>query len=134
MVAVNFAQIKDYEAPKLVVEVDGCTIPKVLVDGGSGVNLMLESTAFDLGYTTFEETDQILWMADQSRVVSTERLSQVPTQIRKVTYLQNFVIIRVGTAKPFPMLLGRPWLYTAKILVNWGAKEFIVGKPPMRIP
>ena len=58
--AVNFAQVEDYGAPKLVVEVDGCTIPKVPVDGGSRVNLMLESTAFDLGYTTFEETDQIL--------------------------------------------------------------------------
>ena len=31
------------------------------------------------------------------------------------------------------MLLGRPWLYSAKVLVDWGAKEFIVGKPPMRI-
>ena len=63
-VAVNFAQVEDYGAPKLVVEVDGCTIPKVPVDGRSRVNLMLESTAFNLGYTTFEETDQILWMAD----------------------------------------------------------------------
>ena len=58
--AVNFAHVEDYGAPELVVEVDGCTIPKVPVDGGSGVNLMLESTAFDLGYTTFEETNQIL--------------------------------------------------------------------------
>ena len=32
------------------------------------------------------------------------------------------------------MLLGRPWLYSAKVLVDWGAKEFIVGNPPMRIP
>ena len=133
-VAVNFAQVEDYGAPELVVEVDGCTIPKVPVDGGSGINLMLESTTFDLGYTTFEETDQILRMADQSRVILAGRLSQIPTRIRQVTYLQNFVIIRVGTGRPFPMLLGRPWLYSAKVLVDWGAKEFIVGKPPMRIP
>ena len=133
-VVVNFAQVEDYGAPELVVEVDGCTIPKVLVDGGSGVNLMLESTAFDLGYTTFEETDQILRMADQSRVVPAGRLFQIPTRIGQVTYLQNFVIIRVGTGRPFPMLLGRPWLYSAKVLVDWGSKEFIVGKPPMRIP
>ena len=132
--AVNFAQVEDYRAPELVVEVDGCTITKVPVDGGSGVNLMLESTAFDLGYTTFEETDQILRMADQSRVVPAGRLSQIPTRIGQVTYLQNFVVIRVGTGRPFPMLLGRPWLYSAKVLVDWGAKEFIVGKPPMRIP
>ena len=133
-VAVNFAQVEDYGAPELVVEVDGCTIPKVPVDGGSGVNLMLESTAFDLGYTTFEETDQILRMADHSRVVLAGRLSQIPIRIGQVSYLQNFVIIRVGTGRPFPILLGRPWLYSVKVLVDWGSKEFIVGKPPMRIP
>ena len=117
-VALNFVQVEDYGAPELVVEVGGCTISKVLVDGGSGVNLMLESTAFNLGYTTFEETDQILQMADQSRVVPAGRLSQIPTRIGQVTYLQNFVVIRVGTGSPFPMLLGRPWLYSAKVLVD----------------
>ena len=132
--AVNFAEIEDYGAPEIVVEVEGCIIPKVPVDGGSGVNLMLEDTAFDLGYTSFEETNQILRMADQSRVIPAGRLSQVPTRIGEVTYLQNFVIIRVSTGKPFPMLLGRPWLYSAKVLLDWGAKEFIVGKPPLRIP
>ena len=39
-VAVNFSEIEDSGAPELVVEVEGCTIPKVPVDGGSGVNLM----------------------------------------------------------------------------------------------
>ena len=65
-VAVNFLKVEDYGAPELVVEVEGCTIPKVPIDGGSGVNLMLEDTAYDLGYTSFEETDQVLQMADQS--------------------------------------------------------------------
>ena len=133
-IAINFAEIEDYGAPEIVVEVDGCIIPKVPVDGGSGVNLMLEDTAFDLGYTSFEETNQVLRMADQSRVIPAGRLSQVPTRIGKVTYLLNFVIIRVSVGRPFPMLLGRPWLYSAKVLVDWGAKEFIVGKPPLRIP
>ena len=133
-VAVNFAEIKDYGALEIVVEVDGCTIPKVPIDGGSGVNLMLEDTAFDLGYISFKETNQILRMADQSRFVPVGRLSQVPTRIGEVTFLQNFVIIRVSTGKPFPMLLGRPWLYSAKVVVDWGAKEFIVGRPPLQIP
>jgi hypothetical protein len=127
-VTVNFSQPEDSGAPKVTVEVEGCSIPKVPVDGGSGVNLMLEETAFDLGYTTFEATDQVLWMADQSRVNPVGKLSQVPTRIGEVTYLLNFVIIRVQTRRPFPMLLGRPWLYSARVLVDWGAKEFVIGK------
>jgi hypothetical protein len=66
-------------------------------NGGSGVNLMLEETAFDLGYTAFEAMDEVLRMADQSRVNPVGKLS-------------------------FPMLLGRPWLYSARVLVDWGAK------------
>jgi hypothetical protein len=133
-VAVNFSQPEDSGAPEVTVEVEGCSIPKVLVDGGSGVNLMLEETAFDLGYTAFEATDQVLRMADQSRVNLVGKLSQVPTRIGGVTYLLNFVIIRVQTGRPFPMLLGRPWLYSARVLVDWRAKEFVIGKPSFRIP
>ena len=64
LVAVNFSQVKDYGALELTVEVDIYMVPKVLVDGRSGVHLMLEDTAFDLGYTSFEVIDQVLKMAD----------------------------------------------------------------------
>jgi hypothetical protein len=131
---VNFSQPEDSGAPEVTVEVEGCSIPKVPVDGGSEVNLMLEEMAFDLGYTAFEATDQVLRMADQSRVNPVGRLSQVPTRIGGVTYLLNFVIIRIQTGRPFPMLLGRPWLYSTRVLVDWGAKEFVIGKPSFRIP
>jgi hypothetical protein len=134
LVAVNFSQPEDSGAPEVTVEVEGCSILKVPVDGGSGVNLMLEETAFDLGYTAFEATDQVLRMVDQSRINPVGKLSQVPTRIRGVTYLLNFVIIRVQTGRPFPMLLGRPWLYSARVLVDSGAKEFVIGKPSFRIP
>lgn len=55
-VAVNFAQVEDFGAPVLTVEVDGCSIHNVPIDGGSGVNLILEDTHYDLGYTTLETT------------------------------------------------------------------------------
>lgn len=133
-VATNFLQVEDHRAPELTVVVEGCTIPCVPVDDGSGGNLMLEDTTFDLGYTSFKAMDQVLRMADQSCVLPVGRLSQLPTLIGEVTYLLNYVVIRVNSRKPFPMLLGRPWLYMAEVLVDWEAKEFVLGKTMQRIP
>ena len=73
-------------------------------------------------------------MADQFQVLPIGRLSQVPTVIGEITYLLNYVVIRVNSEKPFPMLLGRPWLYMAHVLVDWGDKEFVLGKARQRIP
>ena len=123
-VAVNFMAIEDYGAPEVCIDIDGCMIPKVPVDGGSGCNLMLESTAFDLEFTSFEPTPRVLRMADQSRVVPVGRLSWVLTRIGEQTFPLNFVILRVNSGRPFPTLLGRPWLYAAEVVVDWGKSEF----------
>ena len=48
----------------MTVEIEGCSIPKVPIDGGSRMKKMLEETASDLDFTTFEATDQVLRMAD----------------------------------------------------------------------
>ena len=58
--ATNFLQVEVHGAPKLTLVDEGCTISRLPVDGGSGVNLMLEDTAFDLGYTSFEAMEQVL--------------------------------------------------------------------------
>ncbi|OAE29544.1 hypothetical protein AXG93_4599s1000 [Marchantia polymorpha subsp. ruderalis] len=124
-VTINFAKIEDFGALEISVEIDGCVIHNEPVDGGSGVNLLLESTANDLGYTVFESTNQTLRMADQSRVVPVGKLSAVPTKISGLTYPLNYLMIRVEEGNPFPLLLGRPWLYLAKVKVNWAKKAFL---------
>ena len=93
LVAVNFAEIEDFGAPEISVEIEGCAISKVPVDGGAGVNLMLENTASNLGYVSFEPTNQTLRMADQPRVVPVGKLSGIPTTISGITYNLNYLVI-----------------------------------------
>jgi hypothetical protein len=100
--AVNFALIEDLGAPKIDLIIDGICVPNVLVDGSSGVNIMLEATAFELGYIVFEPTPTVLRMADQSKVIPIGKLSRLPMTIAGHTYLLNFVVIQVDVGNPFP--------------------------------
>lgn len=126
-VAVNFIELEDFKALKISVEIDGCAIQNVPVDREFGLNLLLESTDSDLGYTVFETTNQSLWMANQSKRVSVGKLSGIPTRITGLTYNLNYLVIHVEEGRPFSMLLGRPWLYLEGVKVNWAKKAFSFG-------
>lgn len=59
------------------------------------------------------------------------KLSGISTKISGLTYPLNYLVIRVEEGSPFPLLLGRPWLYSAKVKVNWAKKVFCFGDPPV---
>ena len=119
---------EDWGAPQIDLEIEGCLIKRVPVDGGAGVNVMSEQTAADLGYTNFEKTPKILRMANQVEVIPLGKLSRVPTRMGELEYLLNYIIIRLPTPSVYPVLLGRPWLYQAGVLEDWKRKEFRIGK------
>ncbi|CAM6102374.1 unnamed protein product [Calypogeia fissa] len=129
---VRYTEVEDWGAPEIDTEIEGCLITRVPVDGGSGVNVMMEQTAADLGYTTFEPTPKILRMANQEEVVPVGKLSQVLTRIGELEYKLNFVVIRLPIPTTFQVLLGRPWLYKAGLLEDWKKREFRIGS--VRIP
>ncbi|CAM6125094.1 unnamed protein product [Calypogeia fissa] len=129
---VRYTEVEDWGAPEIDTEIEGCLILRVPVDGGSGVNVMMEQTAADLGYTTFEPTPKILRMANQEEVVPVGKLSQVVTRMGELEYKLNFVVIRLPIPATFQVLLGRPWLYKAGVLEDWKKKEFRIGS--VRIP
>lgn len=120
---------KDYGPPEIEVQIAGCVITKVLVDGGSSVNIMTEATATELGFHHFETTPKILRMADQTRVIPAGALRKVDTVIGGRNFKLDYIIIQPSTPSSFPILLGRPWLYMAKVKVNWHAKQFSFGSP-----
>jgi hypothetical protein len=119
---------EDWGAPQIDLEIGGCLIKKVLVDGGAGVNMMTEQTATDLGYTSFEPTPKILRMANQVEVIPLGKLSGILTRMGELEYLLNYVVIKLPTPSVFPVLLGRPWLYKAGVLEDWRKREFRIGK------
>lgn len=119
----------DLGPPEIEVQIQGCVVKKVPVDGGSSVNLMTQQTASNLGFTTLSMTPKILRMADQSRVVPVGSLEKVTTLIAGVPFELDYIIISPEVPFSFPILLGRPWLHQAQVHVNWKAQKLTFGKP-----
>ncbi|CAM6084973.1 unnamed protein product [Calypogeia fissa] len=125
---------EDLGTPKMVIQISGCILSYVPVDGGSGVNIMIEATAHQLGFKQFEPTARTMRLANGARVVPVGTLTQVPTLIGGVTFYLNFFIMRPTRPSTYPVLIGRPWLYGAKVTSNWGKKQFRFGKPIVTVP
>ena len=119
----------DLGAPDIEVQVAGCLIRRVPVDGGSGVNIMIADTARALGSTHFEPTPKVLRMADQSKVLPIGQLSNISVIVGDKPFRLNFIIMEPSSPSSYPMLLGRPWLYQAKVNTSWAHKTFSFGNP-----
>jgi hypothetical protein len=116
--AVSFVLTKDLGASKVDIVIDRVIVPNVLVDGGLNDNIMLEETAFELGYMEFKPTPTILRMANQAWVQPVGQLSRIATMIAGQTFALHYVIIRVDIGSPSPVLLRQPWLYTVDVQVD----------------
>jgi hypothetical protein len=58
-VTVKQVGTEDQAAPEIDVQIAGCTISKVPVDGGSSLNLMTLTTMAELGLTNMEKTPKV---------------------------------------------------------------------------
>jgi hypothetical protein len=94
---------------------------------------MIADTARALGFTKFEPTKRVLKMADQSRVLPVGMLSNLGVIIGDKPFRLSFMVMEPEIPSTYPMLLGRPWLYLAKVHTSWGKKTFTFGKPKTEI-
>nr|PNR53862.1 hypothetical protein PHYPA_007537 [Physcomitrium patens] len=109
---------EDLRSPKIDVKIAGCILKEVPVDSRSGVNIMTEETAHDLGYHDFKTTPRMLRLADQTRRKPAGILQNIETLIGGVPFKLTYIIIRPIVKKGYKILIGRPWLYRAKVKTN----------------
>lgn len=104
---------EDLGPPEIDIQVTGCVLSYVPVDGGSGVNIMIEATAQQLGFTKLQPTARIMRLADGARVLPVGTLTHIPTVIGGKEFLLNYLVMRLARPSTYPVLVGRPWLYGA---------------------
>ena len=133
IVDVNDISI-DPSAPTVEVFIDGSLIDGVQIDSGSSVNLMNVDTIEEIGLTTMTTIPIILRMADQSHVKPLGILKQVLTTIGGIDFQIDYIVFKVTEfISPYPILLGRPWLFSGRVKEDWGKGTITVGKGKQKI-
>ena len=123
-VAVNL----DPGTPMVDVTIRGILIPKAQVDGGSSVNLMTKETMELLGLTGLMPTKILLKMADQHSVRPLGILKNIVTKVGEHIHSVHYVVFHIPNAlSSYAILLGRPWLFDAKVRDDWGKRTLTIG-------
>ena len=101
----------DKHMPVISICIGKNIIDDVLLDGGSGVNVITEEERRKLGLPKPSPTPFNLKMANGTITKPTGLLRDVKIHIHGIPYIVTFTIIDCQTIKSdYSMLLGRPWL------------------------
>ncbi|KAE8694437.1 hypothetical protein F3Y22_tig00110783pilonHSYRG00231 [Hibiscus syriacus] len=91
---------------------------KALCDLGSSVNLMPKSIFVKLGIGNARPTSVILQLADYSHVHPEGRIEDVIVRVDKFVFPVDFLILDCEVDATAPIILGRPFLATGRILID----------------
>ena len=127
----------DFKVPTIKVEFDGRIFEEVLLDGGSGVNILPEIVYLSMAVQKLEPAPFQVKMADQRRLQPLGILKDQRITISGLHFIVNFVVLRMQAKEiSYPMLLGRPWFKTAKVRQDWGENIVMIrqGRKKIQLP
>ncbi|GJY13822.1 reverse transcriptase domain-containing protein [Tanacetum coccineum] len=89
-----------------------------LADLGASINLMPLSVFHRLGYTNLESTQMTLELANRQLCRPDGICKDVLVPVGKFTYPADFVVVDYAPDEQIPLILGRPFLRTARALID----------------
>ncbi|KAK9008818.1 hypothetical protein V6N11_080296 [Hibiscus sabdariffa] len=97
-----------------------------LCDLGSSVNLMPKAVFKKLGIGIERSTTVILQLADRSHVRPEGKVEDVIVKVGKFVFPVDFLILDCEVDDKAPIILGRPFLATGRILIDCEKGDFIM--------
>ena len=92
---------------------------KVVLDLGSKVNVMTKQTWEIMAKPKFAFSPIQLRLANQQRVISLGRMSNVSVDLDRVRSLADFEAIEIiDDSTPYPALLGIDWAFENQAIIN----------------
>ncbi|GJS99555.1 reverse transcriptase domain-containing protein [Tanacetum coccineum] len=99
---------------------------KALADLGTSINLMPLSVWKELGLPELISTQMTLKLANRDICTPKRITRDVFVPVGKFTFPANFVIVDYESDPRFPLILGRPFLRTARALIDVHGEEMIL--------
>ncbi len=117
------------------IQIGKNTIEDVLLDGGSGVNIIIEQLKLRLGFPKPKPTPYNLRMTNQTTTKPVGFIRDLKIYVHGILYRTMFIILQNNVVNSsYSMLLGRPWLKDAKVAHDWGSNIVTIqGNAPIRI-
>ncbi|KAL4294257.1 hypothetical protein AHAS_Ahas18G0210000 [Arachis hypogaea] len=102
------------------------TFEKALCDLGSGINLMPLSVMEKLGIFEVQATKISLEMADNSRKQAYGQVEDVLVKVEGLYIPADFIILDTGKDEDESIILGRPFLATARAVIDVDRGELVL--------
>ncbi|KAL4319187.1 hypothetical protein GQ457_18G011680 [Hibiscus cannabinus] len=98
---------------------------KALCDPGVSINLMPKSVFQKLGIGEAKPTTVMMQLADHSYVQLEGKIEDILVQVDKFIFPTDFLLLNCETNTDAPIILGRPFLATGRVLFDFGNEELI---------
>ncbi|KAK8619595.1 hypothetical protein V6N13_135877 [Hibiscus sabdariffa] len=99
---------------------------KALCDPGASINLMPKSVFRKLGIGEAKPTTVMLQLADHSYVQPEGKIEDILVKVDKFIFLADFLILDCEADENAPIILGRPFLATGRVLMDFGEDELVL--------
>ena len=122
---------RDVKPIEIEIMVVNKVVPNVLVDGGSGLNILPEHTMKRLGFSVTGPSPFIINMTNQTPAMPLGMIKDCKISTGREEYVVIFHVIKIHSNKDtFPILLERPWLRMSDAIVDWGGSKFSITYGP----
>ena len=113
---------------KVEVQIADHYVPRCLVDGRSGVNIMSKFTLHKLGLEPSGPSHVSMGLANQTCITPVGQLLGLHVRIGREVYTFDFQILDIpDDGRSYPLLLGRPWLHKAGAVIDWSRGTITFG-------
>jgi len=109
---------KDLGSFTIPVTIGTLLVDKALLDLGANINLMPLSMLRRIGDLEVKPTRMTLQLADKSLKYPYGVVEDVLVKVDKFIFLVDFVVMDIEEDIEVPLILGRPFMKTAKVIID----------------